>query len=382
MLIPGSKVLLFAEYGRMGGTRTYFKQLLALYKKFGLAVTVVRTYADDDPEIDELVGAYGFDCVDATDIASGGVGLWRRFPFCALYERYSFRRFVRSLMPDILVASVGTPGLFAGVLGLARHSVYILHTYPHGRDDARYWKESLRRLIYRHALLGRTRVMTVSKYSGARIAEAWGLCGDRKPVVVYSTVGEPAVPAPVERTRRTILTVGHVVEYKNPYAWINTAMSVIDASESADVRFVWVGEGELLDECRRIVTEQGMERRILFVGLSDDVESFYRDCAIYFQPSLVESLGLSVLDALRHGKPCVVSNRGGLPEVVSDGECGWVMAPHEVDAMAGRLLDLLNDDARYAQMSASAVRRYGQVFAPAIWEERMIGVHVSAVGTA
>lgn len=381
MLTPGSKVLLFAEYGRMGGTRTYFKQLLALYKKCDLAVTVVRTYVDDDQEIDDLVDAYGFDSVDAVDIAQNGVGLWGKFPFCALYERYAYRHFVRSLRPKVLVASVGTPGLFAGVLGLARHSIYILHTYPHDQGATHHWKAYLRRLIYRYALLGHTRTLTVSEHSKERISHAWGLTGDREPIVVYSTVGEIAQRMRGEPAYRIILTVGHVAEYKNPYVWLEVAMNVINASERKDVRFVWVGEGELLDACRRAVVDRGMERYVFFAGLSNDVEPFYRDCTIYFQPSLVESLGLGVLDALRHGIPCVVSNRGGLPEVVKDSECGWVVEPNDIDAIAGKLTDLLNHDVRYAQMSASAARRYHEVFAPSIWEERMIGIHASAMET-
>lgn len=374
-LVRGAKVLLLAEYGRMGGTRTYFKQLLALYKNHGLAVTVVRANADTDREIDVLIGAYGFDCVNFADIAKVRAGIWRKFPVCAFHERLAFRHVVRSLRPDILVASVGTPGLFAGVLGLVRRSVYILHTYPQAQDSAVYWKEYLRRFIYRYVLLRRSQVVTVSHHSGALISRVWGLNGAHAPAVIYSTVGEPIERAPVERQCWTVLTVGHVVEYKNPFIWIEVATRVVKAMGLGEIRFVWVGEGALLEECRRIVVDRGVERQIVFHGLSDDVDPFYRNCSVYFQPSLIESLGLSVLDALRHGKPCVVSNQGGLPEVVIDGECGWVVAPDDVDTMVERVCELLHNDTTYKGMSIFAAKRYDDVFAPRHWERRMIEMH-------
>jgi len=372
---PYLKILLLADYGASGGTRTYVKQLLALYAEKHVHVSLLRIYKDE--EIDRLCDAYGFNCFELSDIYQASNIANLRWPLQTLLERHFFKTFVRNIGADIVVASVGTPELFLGATSLSKHSLYILHTYP-GKGAVTY-KRLLRRLINLFLIPRQTKVLTVSQYSKQKIIECWGLMRrEDKVSVVYSTMG-PAkgMNNHTQSEYKMVLTVGHVVDYKNPTTWLCMAIEVNRKFSELKVHFVWVGDGLLLEEFRNKVNELGASNYISFVGYKSDVDKYYRECDIYVQPSRIESLGLSVIDALRHGIPCIVSNTGGLPEVVVDGETGWIIDSEDFRGFANCIESLLVDSQLRDLFGQQALERYDAFFSEKRWSEFMWSHHTS-----
>jgi glycosyltransferase involved in cell wall biosynthesis len=87
-----------------------------------------------------------------------------------------------------------------------------------------------------------------------------------------------------------------------------------------NLKFIWVGEGPLIDSLRRQVPEN---LDISFVGKSDDVEKYYLTGDIYLNFSDLESLGMAVVDAISCGIPCVVNKVGGLTEIIEHNFNGY-----------------------------------------------------------
>jgi glycosyltransferase involved in cell wall biosynthesis len=85
---------------------------------------------------------------------------------------------------------------------------------------------------------------------------------------------------------------------------------------------MWAGTGSLLQECIES-TKQFSE--ILFLGEVENVEELYSATDLYFQPSLLESHGISVLGAMYHKIPCIVSDQGGLPESIFNNFNGYTI---------------------------------------------------------
>ena len=97
----------------------------------------------------------------------------------------------------------------------------------------------------------------------------------------------------------------------------------------------------------------------------DEVPVLLRRAAVFVLPTvertcygrpvaITELLGLSVLEAMASGTPVVASRTGGLPEVVSDGETGFLVTPGDVDELRDRIDRVLRDPVRARRMGAAA----------------------------
>jgi N-acetyl-alpha-D-glucosaminyl L-malate synthase BshA len=120
-------------------------------------------------------------------------------------------------------------------------------------------------------------------------------------------------------------------------------------------RLVMIGDGPervaAEDESRQL----GVDAAVSFLGKIDNVAPLLATADLFLLPSESESFGLSALEALASGVPVIGTRAGGMPEVVRDGETGFLCVVGDVDGMARVALDLLRDPERWQQMSTLAV---------------------------
>jgi alpha-maltose-1-phosphate synthase len=88
-----------------------------------------------------------------------------------------------------------------------------------------------------------------------------------------------------------------------------------------------------------------------------EVVELYSHAAVFVCPSIYEPFGLINLEAMACGTPVVASRVGGIPEVVVDGETGWLVAPGDPAALAGALREALADPGRARRMGEAGRRR-------------------------
>jgi N-acetyl-alpha-D-glucosaminyl L-malate synthase BshA len=129
-------------------------------------------------------------------------------------------------------------------------------------------------------------------------------------------------------------------------------------------RLVMVGDGPdrvtAEDDARRL----GVESSVSFLGKIDNVAPLLATADLFLLPTESESFGLSALEALASGVPVIGTDAGGLPEVVRNGETGYLCKVGDVDTMAARALELLTDRNKWKAMSdlgaADARARFSQ----------------------
>jgi glycosyltransferase involved in cell wall biosynthesis len=367
------------DFGSTGGTRTYALELLRFYRRNGASVTLIASKSGADSELADVVDSLGVELVVAGDSEFGTPSDMSRLQ--SLTEIATGRRTRREALSitasteyrhfDIVVVSTGHPGSLMGALHMGFKSLYIVHTYPHG------WKNRLMGRLFSRQLPTDATVLTVSKFSREELVRSWRLRGrPSQPEVIYSTAG-PTFAGWIrpDSLQLTVLTVGHVESYKEPFTWIDMAARVLAHERFSSVRFEWVGEGSLLEASRKRVSQMGFENAISFVGARSDVTGYYEKADVYVQLSSVESLGLAVLDACRFGIPSVVTRAGGLPEIVQDDMTGRIVRighPEEA-ALAVKTL-LLQADRRNA-LGRAARARYEELFAPSTWIDSMTQLH-------
>lgn len=112
-----------------------------------------------------------------------------------------------------------------------------------------------------------------------------------------------------------------------------------------DLKFVLVGDGPLRPDLERIAHGAGPAGRIIFTGLAspDRIPGLMAAMDVLVHASVREGLPRVVPQALLAGTPVVCCNVDGAPEVVLPGRTGFLFAPHDVDAIAGALAQLLGD---------------------------------------
>lgn len=129
-------------------------------------------------------------------------------------------------------------------------------------------------------------------------------------------------------------------------------------------------------------------RRVTFTGPvpEADLPALYRRAAVLAMPSVHETcygrrvaiselLGLAALEAMASGLPVVASRVGGLPEIVRDGETGFLVEPGDVDALRGRLALLLENPVLADRMGQAGRELVLERFTWAACAERCLGAY-------
>jgi N-acetyl-alpha-D-glucosaminyl L-malate synthase BshA len=116
-------------------------------------------------------------------------------------------------------------------------------------------------------------------------------------------------------------------------------------------RLVLVGDGPDLPRARGKVEELGIRDRVVFLGEYTPVQELLSCSDLFLLPSGSESFGLAALEAMACGSPVVASRVGGLPEVIIDGETGYLCEVGDIDEMAAASIRILSDDKHRKELS-------------------------------
>jgi N-acetyl-alpha-D-glucosaminyl L-malate synthase BshA len=119
---------------------------------------------------------------------------------------------------------------------------------------------------------------------------------------------------------------------------------------SRECKLAMVGDGPEVNPARSLAKRLGVEGDVHFLGNQDSTEELLAMCDVLLLPSETESFGLVALEAMSCAVPVVASNRGGIPEVVTDGETGLLFEPEDVPGMAQAVQGLLDDPGRARAM--------------------------------
>jgi len=122
-------------------------------------------------------------------------------------------------------------------------------------------------------------------------------------------------------------------------------------------KLLLVGDGPDVSWCKLICSKLGIEDKVLFMGLQENIIPVLNASDIYMLPSKSESFGLSALEALSCSVPVVATKNGGPGEIITDGEDGFLIDPENYEEIAERALDILSDGAKQSRMSGNARKK-------------------------
>ncbi|HEX9655858.1 MAG TPA: glycosyltransferase family 4 protein, partial [Bacteroidota bacterium] len=281
-----------------------------------------------------------------------------------LMRLLEFSAIARRVKPHITHNHACWYGLLVGLLVGSRR-VETLHNIYHWLN----WHERLRYGLY--CLLA-NRIIAVSQAVMDFGVGFFPFMKKEKFSVIYNGVDPDAMNTATdtgalrERHRLPVgVTVvgfmGRLTEQKG-LSYLLQADASLMSNEK--VVFLIVGDGEL----RAALEEEALKLKltnVIFAGFQRDVAGYLAMFDIFVLPSLWEGLPVALVEAMAVGKPVVATAVSGTPEVVTDGETGFLVEPKNVDQLAERITRLIEDPSLRDRMGRAARIRVKEKFSAA-----------------
>ncbi|MEM1282636.1 MAG: N-acetyl-alpha-D-glucosaminyl L-malate synthase BshA [Chlamydiota bacterium] len=157
-----------------------------------------------------------------------------------------------------------------------------------------------------------------------------------------------------------------LIVHASNYRPVKRVIDVIHIFERVKERIpsklLLLGTGPDINAVRRYIQKQELEKSVHFLGVSREIDPYISCSDLFLLPSEQESFGLVALESMSYGVPVVASKVGGVPEVVIDGECGYLETCGDINALSDKTLKILTNDQLHHEMSLKAMERAKMFF--------------------
>jgi len=244
--------------------------------------------------------------------------------------------------------------------------------------------------VERHLVNQSSRVICCSDYMATQVYEELGASREKLSVIRNGVdVSRFNVNIDTRTVRRRyarpdekmVVYVGRLVHEKGVHVLIGAVPKVLSALQN--VNFVIVGEGGMKDYLAQEAWDFGVAHRVFFAGFVDEktLVAMYKasDAAVF--PSLYEPFGITALEAMAAKTPLVVSDTGGLAEIVEHDKTGVKVYPDNSDSLAWGILRVLQNRGFANRIRENAYRK---VVSEYDWDgiaSETIGVYRQAMKT-
>jgi glycosyltransferase involved in cell wall biosynthesis len=254
----------------------------------------------------------------------------------------AIRRLVHRLCPHILHAHHATSYGLAGALSGWRP--FLIHTW--GSDVLDLGRFGVNRKLAAFNLR-RADVITCTSQVMARATRQLVPATTPVHLIPFGVDLRRFHPRPEPRPPHAPLVIGAVKWLLVPLYGLHHLLRAFAALDSPNraLQLLILGDGPQRPELESLARALGIAERTRFVGRvpNDQVVRYLHQMDIFVIPSLQESFGVAAVEASAVGLPVVASNVGGLPEVVLEGETGFLVPPADVQGLSERLAWLIAD---------------------------------------
>ena len=365
-------IIVIAEIGKFGGSKTFVLDLLDLLADFEnnkAKVFVQNTKDFSDKEINKL-SKNGIEIGKIPSFFLRGNKHFKRLGISNCIQFFYYLYIYIKFKPNwVIVSSTQPYHLLSGALVFKSNFIYFQHSYPNHKPS---FSKGIVQKIYQkfnnYFFNLPFRFITVSQFAKQKMEKDLGLYKSNSKIDIVPNGVDIGNKRSGLNNNKTVLTCGSVEFYKNPDFWIDVAQEVI--KKIPEVKFLWLGDGSMMAQMKSKAAIKD-EERIIFRGIIDDVASFYENAWVYFQPSLAESQGIAVLEAMANSVPCVVSNVGGLPESVDNGVNGFVIEL-EIGIAVQKIVELLQNVEKNLSFGEAGRQKVLKKFNKRLWRQKVI----------
>ena len=347
-------VFLMSDLG--GGTGDHLLSMFNRWEDRGWAARIIS----ERPLTSRLIPAVPVDVLERTD-------WFDRYPITQLRRIRRIGQLLKQSGHDVVHSYFFWSIIYGRVLKKLGKIRYLIEN----REDQGY---SWNRRDYAILRAGRSlpdRVICVSEAVRQVVLERERIDADRV-VVVHNgieplsddEVGDRQAVREELGLNESDLVVGMVAnlnrKVKGVSYFIDALPLILEAVPS--VRFVIFGKGKDEPALRERARSLSVDTSLVFAGFRPDIERYYAALDISVLTSLTEGLSISLLQSMQHGLPVVVTRVGGNPEVVVDGDTGFLVRARDPAKFAEKVIELLRDPDLRRRMGESGRNRVSEAF--------------------
>jgi len=204
-----------------------------------------------------------------------------------------------------------------------------------------------------------SRVVVCSSYMRKELEDVFTLPSDKIDVIPNGV--DPRIFAAASSAKRearlpVLLFVGRLVREKGVQTLIEALPAIVE--QCPEARAVIIGKGPMRDDLEATAARLGVKERVSFAGFVTDAErnDWLQRAGVAVFPSLYEPFGIVALEAMAAGIPVIVSNAGGLADVVIHEQTGLKMVPGDAQSLADQAIRILSDHALAARLVEGATQ--------------------------
>ena len=280
-------------------------------------------------------------------------------------------RLLRQLKPDVVATHTAKAGFVGRVAAWLAGAPVIVHTY-HGHVFHGYFSPAKTRLfllLERFAARLSDAIIALTPGQRDDLVNVYHIAPASKFIVMGYGLDLSAFAAAQRHSgtfRRAwgvagdaplITIVGRLAPVKNHALFLQAAVKLREVLPAA--RFAIVGDGELRTELEAQVDALGLRHAVFFTGWQKDVTPVYADSDVLVISSVNEGTPFTVIEAMAAGCPVVSTAVGGVPDFLNYGELGKLVPSGDADALAGALVETVQQPPDAEALRALIVERYG-----------------------
>ena len=266
------------------------------------------------------------------------------------------RRYLRETQPTIVHTFLLTASLYGRLAAILEHVPIVI-----GTEVNIYERKRRHHVLAERMLMSKTDRVIVSANSVRDFYVDQIHADPEKIDVVYNAVDWRAITPtmPREQMRASLglkpdARVAGVIARLTEQKGHRFLLQALTTGALADVQLIVVGDGDLRDALKAEAQDLGIASRVHFLGARRDLGDLLAAMDVFVMPSLWEGLPLSMILAMGAAMPVVVTEVAGIPEIVVDGESGWLVPAGNSLALATALADVFKDKARAAKIGRAA----------------------------
>ncbi|MEA2015811.1 MAG: glycosyltransferase, partial [Actinomycetota bacterium] len=169
----------------------------------------------------------------------------------------------------------------------------------------------------------------------------------------------------------TVITVAELIKRKNIYDIIAAIASLSDK-----IRLIIVGNGTLWKELKDYVKNEGLPKKVLFLGRKTDIPELLYISDLFVMTSLHEGLPKAMMEAMAMEKPIVAYNIRGVRDLVVDGKTGFLVPFGDVKSLAEKILFFYEHPDICKEMGKKGREKIEQEFSLNVIMEQMKNLYI------